>query len=268
MRLGICCGPQSVEGASLSERAQKLQDVLRGCGADYFEMGVASVMGEDFDELEEALAPLELKAEAFNSFVPAKFRLTGPEIDHEGALEYCATALARCRAIGGHVVVLGSAGARKVPEGFDHGSAMEQFTDFCKRLGPVASNAGIMIAIEPLNSGEDNLILSVDAGAQVVDEVDHPSIQLLADLYHMVVEGESVESVARAGKKLVHTHLASSVRVPPGTDPNDTAPYGAFFEACRRAGYDARCSYEGKLSDLSREGRILIDTLRPHLAAS
>ena len=268
MRLGICCGPQSVEGATLSERAHKLQDVLRDCGADYFEMGVASVMGEDFAQLEEALAPLELKAEAFNSFVPAKFRLTGEEANHDRALEYCATALERCRKIGGHVVVLGSAGARKVPEGFDKERALEQFTDFCRQLGPVASDAGMMIAIEPLNGGEDNLVLSVDAGARIVDEVDHPSIQLLADLFHMVVEGEDVASVARAGQRLVHTHIASSSRVPPGTQEDDTAPYAEFFAACRGAGYDARCSYEGKLSDLGREGRILIDTLRPYLAAS
>lgn len=267
MRLGICCGPQSVEGATLDERALRLQDVLRECGADYFEMGVGSVMGEDFAQLEEALRPLELKAEAFNSFVPAKFRLTGEEADHAPALEYCATALARCRKIGGSVVVLGSAGARKVPEGFDKARAMEQFTDFCKRLGPVALDAGMMIAIEPLNGGEDNLILSVEAGARIVDEVDHPSIQLLADLFHMVVEGESVQSVQKAGKRLVHTHIASSSRVPPGTDSSDKAPYAEFFHACRNAGYDARCSYEGKMGDLSREGRILIDTLRPHLAA-
>ena len=37
-RLGICCGPKSVEGSSLNERALKLQDVLREAGADYFEM--------------------------------------------------------------------------------------------------------------------------------------------------------------------------------------------------------------------------------------
>lgn len=268
MRLGICCSPQSVEGASLGERALKMQDVLQQAGADYFEMGVASVMADNFAELEEALRPLELKAEAFNSFVPASHRLTGEGVDHEAALQYCATALERVRRIGGEVVVLGSAGARKVPEGFSRERAMEQFTSFCSRLGPIAQGAGVMIAIEPLNSGEDNLILSVQAGAKLVDQVNHPSIQLLADLFHMVADNESIEDVARAGKRLVHTHLASSSRVPPGMDSSDTAPYREFFEACRRAGYDGRCSYEGKIGDLSQDARTLLDFLRPQLAAS
>ncbi len=267
MRLGICCSPGSVEGGSLSERAQKLQGVLREAGADYFEMGVGSVMGEDFDELEAALRPLELKCEAFNSFVPAQHRLTGEGVDHRTALEYCALALSRCRKIGGSVVVLGSAGARKVPAGFSPERALEQFTQFCRALGPVAANEGMMIAIEPLNSREDNLILSVEDGARLVDEVRHPSIQLLADLFHMVAENQSVESVARAGKRLVHTHLASSSRVPPGTQADDSAPYAAFFDACRRAGYDARCSYEGTIHDLSSDSRTLIGFLRPLLAA-
>ena len=107
MRLGICCNPNSVEGDSLGERALKLQGVMREAGADYFEMGVASVMGEDFAALEEALRPLEMRPEAFNAFVPATHRLTGEGVDHTRALEYCATALERVRRIGGEVVVLG-----------------------------------------------------------------------------------------------------------------------------------------------------------------
>jgi len=227
---------------------------------------VASVMGDDFEALEAALEPLELKSEAFNSFIPAQHRLTGENINHGAALEYCATALGRCRKIGGRVVVLGSAGARKVPEGFSHQRAREQFIEFCGKLGPVASDAGIMIAIEPLNSREDNLVLSVEEGAQLVDEVNHPSIGLLADLYHMVQEGESVQSVARAAKRLVHTHIASSSRVPPGTQDDDSAPYQAFFQACHQAGYDARCSYEGTIHDLGSDSRTLIDFLRPRMA--
>ena len=267
MRLGICCGPKSVEGSSLNERALKLQDVLREAGADYFEMGVATVMADDFDELQQALRPLQLRCEAFNAFIPAQYRLTGEAADHEAALDYCARALERCVSIGGQVVVLGSAGARKVPEGFSHERAREQFIEFCRKLGPVAQNAGITIAIEPLNSREDNLILSVTEGARIADEVGHPSIQLLADLYHMVLESESVESVAAAGSRLAHTHVASSNRRPPGVDTDDTAPYAGFFEACRRVGYDARCSYEGGISDFASDSRTLLATLRQQMGA-
>jgi sugar phosphate isomerase/epimerase len=263
MRLGICCGPQSVEGDSLGARALSLQEVLREARADYFEMGVSAVMGDDFAALEEALRPLELRPEAFNSFVPATHRITGEDADHGRALEYCATAMERCRKIGGSVIVLGSAGARKAPEGFSHQRALEQFTDFCRRLGPLAQDAGITIAIEPLNSQEDNLVLSVDAGAAIVDEVSHPAIQLLADLFHMVHDGESPQSVARAGKRLVHTHIASSARVAPGTQEDDTAPYAEFFAACRAAGYDGRCSFEGRIGDFSRETQSLLAFLRP-----
>jgi sugar phosphate isomerase/epimerase len=252
----------------MAERARKLQEVLRTAGADYFEMGVASVMGDGFDEMRAALAEIEMKPEAFNGFIPAQYRLTGEDADHEAALKYCATALLRCSSVGAQVVVLGSGGARRVPEGFLHERAVAQFTAFCTKLGPIAHDANVTIAIEPLNQREDNLVNSVNAGAKIVDDVGHPSIQLLADLYHMAQDGEDVEHVAQAGKRLAHTHTASYSRIPPGTEPDDAAPHAAFFDACRRAGYDSRCSYEGKISDLAQDSAILIPFLRSKMGAS
>lgn len=269
MRFGICCGPGSFVPQAGSEPLSSipaLMETMQAAGADYLEFAVGAVMPEggagEFEKLHDALQPYPTKVEAFNSFIPGRFRLTGPEVNWHEALDYCGTALARCKALGGTVVVLGSAGARKVPEGFDRDEALRQFVGFCRELGPVAAAAGVDVALEPLNRREDNLLLSVSEGARLVDEIGHPRIQLLADLYHMVEEGEPLAHVAAAGARLRHTHVADLGRVAPGCAPEGETDFAGFFANLRQAGYNARCSFEGRFDDIATQTKPLLDLLR------
>jgi sugar phosphate isomerase/epimerase len=269
MKFGLCCSPASLDFS----QPRFLDNIarLKDSGAAYLEFPVAAVTPEgeerEFDALCTALADAPLAVEAFNSFIPAHHRLTGPDVDLQGVLEYCRIALARCRSLGADVVVLGSAGARKVPAGFDEGEALEQFTQFCRELAPLAQQNGVTICIEPLNANEDNLLLSVERGAQIVDAVAHPNIQLLADLYHIELEGESLENVAAAGARLRHTHVADVGRVAPGYAENGEADFRGFFDALHRAGYDtsthaARCSFEGSYQDMFEQAGPLLGLLK------
>jgi sugar phosphate isomerase/epimerase len=279
MKLGICCGPGSFvpqADADPLESLPRLVEILQEAGADYIEFPVGAVMTEggaaEFEKLRATLQSAPLRVEAFNSFIPATHRITGPDVDVPRVLEYCRTALERCKALGGDVVVLGSAGARKVPEGFDKNTAEEQFIQFCRELGPVAADAGITITIEPLNSKEDNLVLSVEQGARLVETVAHPNIQLLADFYHMFEENEPVENVAAAGSQLRHTHLADIGRVAPGYAEEGEADFTGFFRNLRRAGYDQiaapRCSFEGRFEDIAAQSGPLLKLLRQRWAES
>jgi sugar phosphate isomerase/epimerase len=245
---------------------------LRAAGADYIEFPVAAVVPEgsasDFEQLQSAMDGAALRAEAFNVFIPKHHPITGPSVNLQAVLKYCAAALKRCKALGGEVVVLGSAGARKVPDGFDRVRAAAQFIEFCRELDPVAEAAGIDIAIEPLNRKEDNLILSVEHGAKVVDAVGRKHIRLLADLYHISEEKEPVQNVASVGKHLIHTHVADLGRVAPGFAPNGEEDFIGFFRALKKAGYDRRCSFEGKFENIETQTRPLLELLRKRWAAA
>lgn len=274
MRFGICCGPGSFAPQASEQPLASLPQLvnsMQAAGADYIEFPVAAVMpaggDNEWNQLRDAMAPLPLRVEAFNSFIPATHRITGLDVDLPRVIDYCRTALSRCQALGAAVVVLGSAGARKAPEGFDKARAEAQFLDFCRQLGPVADEIGVDIAIEPLNRTEDNLILSVDHGARLVDQVAHPRIQLLADLFHMTEEDESMQNVADAGGRLRHTHVADLGRVAPGyardhPSGKSEADFIGFFRALRTAGYDARCSFEGKFDDIAAQSKPLLDLLK------
>jgi sugar phosphate isomerase/epimerase len=273
VRFGICCGLGSfvaqIKDQPLSA-LPRLMDTLKSAGADYVEFGVATVMPEapeqEFEKLQRAMAPCPLRAEAFNSFIPGKHRITGPDVNRKAVLDYCRVALRRCKALGGEVVVLGSAGARKVPDGFDPKKAEGQFIEFCRELNPIAEEIGIDIAIEPLNRKEDNLILSVEHGKRLVDAVAKPRIRLLADLYHMSEEKEPREVLAKTGACLCHTHLADLGRVAPGFAPNGEEDFIGFFRNLRKAGYDKRCSFEGSFKDIEQQSKPVIDLLRKRWA--
>jgi sugar phosphate isomerase/epimerase len=275
MKFGLCCSPQT-----LAYSHPQFQDNiarLRQVGAEYLEFPVAATSPEgdarEFDALRSALENAPLRIEAFNSFLPAHHRITGPSVDLKNVLSFCRVALERCKALGGEVVVLGSAGARKVPEGFDPKQAEKQFVQFCRELGPLAAEIGGMICIEPLNAREDNLILSVEHGARIVDEIAHPNVQLLADLYHIELEGEPLENIAAAGTRLRHTHVADVGRVAPGFAAQGEADFRGFFAALNRAGYDkstpaARCSFEGSYDDIFVQAKPLISLLRERYSAA
>lgn len=269
MKFGICCGPTSMgsEGEALGSAVARLTNAMRQSGADYLEFPVASVApGGDrarFEALREAvMAQSAIRIEAFNSFLPGHHKVVGPEVDLGSVLGYCRSALLRCAQLGGKVVVLGSAGARRVPAGWESKDAQNQFIQFCRELNPIAEEAAIDIAIEPLNKKEDNFLLSVEEGAKLVDKIKSPRIRLLADLYHMEEEGETMQSVATAGNRLAHAHLADKGRVAPGFASSGEADFIGFFRALRQSNYDARCSFEGSFQDIALQAKPALDLMR------
>lgn len=222
----------------------------------------------EFEKLRAIVAGSPLKPEAFMAFLPPQQRVTGPDVDLAKVLDYATLAMSRASEIGGEIIVLGSAGARKVPGGFPMETARAQFIEFCRELGPRAQESGITVAIEPLNRHEDNFITSVESGAEFVDAANHPNIQLLADFYHMVEENEPLENIEAAGGRLKHTHLADLGRVAPGNAKEGEADFVGFFRALRASGYDARCSFEGKTDDLARQAKPLLEVMRDRYAQS
>ncbi len=239
--------------------AQTLQ-ALADAGADYAEWGVGAPMksDEDFEKLREAVAEAPIKPEAFMGFIPGSHRITGPDVELQKLLDYAGEAMRRCRALGAEIIVLGSGGARKLEDGWDKARGLDQFKTFCRELGPLAADAGVIIAIEPLNHSEDNLINSVAAGAAIVDAVEHRNIRLLADFYHMHHDDEAADDAAKVGDRLVHTHLADFGRVAPGLAAEGEADFVGFFRALNAANYDARCSFEGKTTDMAAQAAPII----------
>lgn len=223
---------------------------VKEAGFDFIEGGVGSLLAPaspdaEFNAILPEIRKAPLPVRSCNGFIPAELRLTGPQTKTEQAVAYAQTALERAKKAGIGYIVLGSGKARAIPEGFDPKKGREQFVTFCRRIGAIATANRVTIVLEPLNRKETNFFNSVAEGVDLVNEISEPSVQLLADLYHMLQENESPDSIRKAGTRLRHCHLAEKARrTPPGVEGEDFKP---FFRALKDIHYAGGISIEASL---------------------
>ena len=266
--LGLLCS------AGLAGQPRKVQvgycstlksiDAARAAGFDYLELGTSEIAALTDDEFEKAVAHIKelgLPVPVTNLFLPAALKVTGPQTNRDEQMAYVKKAFARLSRLGTGIVVFGSGGARRVPDGFPKEDAFKQLVEFGKRIAPEARAQGLTIAIEPLRREETNIINSAAEGLELVQAVADPNFQLMVDFYHLASEKEDPEIVVRAREHIRHLHMANPQgRVfPLAWDEYDYAP---FFAKLREIGYDKRISVEASARDFASEAPQAIALLR------
>ncbi|MCB1970639.1 MAG: sugar phosphate isomerase/epimerase [Geminicoccaceae bacterium] len=123
---------------------------------------------------------------------------------------------------------------------------MRRRRDHCveglSRLAPLASAAGVVMALEPLNRFETDMISTTRQAVEVASLVDQPGLGLLLDTFHMNMEERSIaDAIREAGSWLVHFQANENHRGFPGTGHIDwTAVMRALFDV----GYNGPVSLE------------------------
>ncbi len=208
---------------------------------------------EQFAEKLKEMKNLELPVFASNGFIrPKHLKCTGPKANHDEVLVWAETVFSRISQAGGKMVIFGSGGSRHLPEGWPVEKANEQFIALLKKMGPLAKKYGVTVAIEQLNTNECNYITTIAEAAAIVRAVDHPNVRLLADLYHMAVDGDTPEDLKKAVDLIVHVEIAEKKgRTFPKKGGDDFKP---FFRVLRDGGYRGGVSIEGSGKDMEFVG--------------
>ncbi len=214
--------------------------------ADYVELRltqIAEMTDEQFDKLKKLLIENELSVEATNFFFPGNIKICGPDVNVDMLKKYADGALKRAAELGVGICVLGSGGARMIPEDMTYEDGMKQICECLKIIGDCAAKYDITIVLEPLNRMEANAIVSVSEGADIVRNLKHPNIKLLADIYHMAKENESLDSIVKNSDILLHTHIANpDGRLCPLSE--EEFDYRSVKTVFDDAGYNLRISVE------------------------
>jgi D-psicose/D-tagatose/L-ribulose 3-epimerase len=239
-------------------------DAARAVGFDYVELSTSEIAGlsdADFEQAATRVRQVGLPVPVTNLFLPATLKVTGPAVDREQQMAYVRKAFARLERLGTQIVVFGSGGARRVPDGFPNDQAYQQLVEFGRRIAPEARARGVTIAIEPLRREETNIVNSAAEGLTLVNAIGDPNFQLMVDFYHLASEKEDPAVIVRAGTHIRHLHMANPEgRVfPRKVDEYDYAP---FFAALRTIGYDKRISVEASTQDLPADAPPAIALLR------
>jgi D-psicose/D-tagatose/L-ribulose 3-epimerase len=71
--------------------------------------------------------------------------------------------------------------------------------------GQYAAQAGVVLAVEPLNRFETDVLNTTRQGIELIDQVGLGSVGLLLDTFHMNMEDDDIAVAIRAaGKRVVH----------------------------------------------------------------
>lgn len=233
MKLGLCVG---------LDRLQEAADA----GFTFAEIAVSELLAAPddaaFAKVADRIRAAPLPVEAANCFIPAELKVTGPDVNMPALRRHMEKALERAGHSGLSIVVFGSGGARRLPEGFPAERGWAQLADAARMAADIGGRHGVTIVMEPLLKRACNFFNRVDQGAAFVDRVGHPRLRLLADLFHMQAEAEPMVDVANAGARLAHIHLATPAL--PETGPGTEYDFEGFIAALRKAGYDGRLSVE------------------------
>jgi|SRR5450759_601110 sugar phosphate isomerase/epimerase len=247
-----------------------------GCAVPVSEIRAARDLGFDFVELrvrelypdgpESAFGAtarlvdsIGVPAEVFAFLLPPELKVVGLAVDRDSLRSWVRTVARRASLLGGRVIVVGSGEARRVPAGFPSGRALGQLADFLKDADEEASKQGLLIALEAINRTETNLLHSLDEACSLVESLARPGLGVVADLYHMLVEGEPLSHLTRPLERLFHVQLADSGRRPPGQGCFD---FWTAFTFLNSVGYEESVSLECSFSRFSEEGGPALDFVR------
>lgn len=111
-----------------------------------------------------------------------------------------------------------------------------------QKLGPVLSQYGVTVAIEPLNRFETYFLNIAEDAVQLCDQIGHPNVGILFDTFHANIEEKDIaEGYRTVARHLKHVHTCENDRGIPGTGHVEWA---AVFQALRDIGYDGWLTIE------------------------
>lgn len=221
-------------------------------GADFLLVSLGSFLmpNKPEAEFEKQLRLLEkspIPVLSCNNFLRGReLRSVGPEAKTENVLNFCKTAFRRAKRAGVERIIFGSSGSRYIPKrkGWTKAQADEQFIPLLEKMGELAEAQGIIVAVENLQEKECNYLTRLHEVGEIVSEVNHPNIRMLADLYHASVMKDPPSDLKKYAHLIDTVEIAEAEgRTVPGVSGQDFRPY---FQALRKGGFKGPIEIEGK----------------------
>ena len=98
--------------------------------------------------------------------------------------------------------------------GLSDAEGLQQCAETLGRVAPLAADAGVVLAMELLNSKVDHADYQCDRtawGVKLCRQVNSPAFKLLYDIYHMqVMEGDIIRTIKAEHESFGHYHTAGN----------------------------------------------------------
>ena len=170
------------------------------------------------------------------------------EATRERTLKYVKDCITMVKELEGEVMTIvpgtvGKVNADSTPE-----KEWAWAVDGLKEVYAYGQQAGVRLALEPLNRFETDLINVVEQGLALCEAVGSPHVGLHLDTFHMhLEERDSAAAIRRAGDRLFHFHACENDRGVPG---RGQVEWGAVADA---------------LFDIEYDGAVVIESFTPEV---
>jgi sugar phosphate isomerase/epimerase len=130
--------------------------------------------------------------------------------------------------------------------GHTHSHARRLVTDALREILPLAEDLGVTLAIEPMHpecAGEFTFLACLESALAMLDSLDHPSLKLAFDTYHLGFEPTCLTRLAALAPRVAIVHLGDG-KLPRNREQNRSPlgegviPLKEIISALEQAGYD------------------------------
>ncbi|MEI8090211.1 MAG: sugar phosphate isomerase/epimerase [Opitutaceae bacterium] len=228
----VWTSPMSDASAELIYRAKAM-------GFDAFEVAVEDPAHFAADgAVTRALRETGLKPIVCGAFGPTRDLTHEDERFRRESITYIRGALALAQAWGSTVLagpVYSAVGKRRQLPDAQRKIEWQRAVVGLREAGKIAADAGVTLAIEPLNRFETDLVNTSAQAVRLVDEVGSMAVKIHLDTFHMHIEEKSLlEAIRLAGPRLAHVHGCENDRGAPGTG---LVAWGQVAQGLREIGY-------------------------------
>ena len=226
------------------------QDLAASCrkaaalGFDAVEVFAPNARTIKKEVLQDILARNNLKLAALGTgagFLLNKLYLCDPDRGRRReAIEFIAEIIKFGGSFGAMAIIGSMQGS--IPKELARSKAEDWLREGLNQLGALANKYNVALLVEPLNRYETNFINRLGQGVEMIKSLENDNVKLLADLFHMNIEEESVcDALRQAAGYIGHIHFVDSNRRPAGCGHTDFAEVGRTL---REIGYDGYVSAE------------------------
>ena len=143
----------------------------------------------------------------------------------------------------------------------DRAQALRTYVANLKAAARDAAGTGLTLVLEPLNTRDNPgyLVSRSDDVADVIAEIDEPTVKLLFDVYHVqIMEGDLMKRIERHKDIIGHVQIAG---VPDRSEPDDDneVNYPAILRKLDRTGYSALIGLEYRPRGRTEDGLGWLD---------
>ncbi len=206
---------------SFSEKDFPLIDKIRGMGFDVIEL----TPGEEYKSIDPGKLKRRLDQAGLEVSLIAAFD-DGNDISSTDAaarqkgIDYLVDYSAWAKKIGARIIggpAYSALGKKRYLEAGERKAEWDRAADSLKRIGDGVAGNDVVVALEPINRFEIDLMNTAEQGFMMCEQVNHPNIKLMLDTFHMNIEDKKIGEAIRSSRKhLVHVHTCSNNRGVPG----------------------------------------------------